>query len=107
MTALQQAVSAILPARHPALDEALDPGEELASAVEVEPAEAWDDESDGDTDMDSKVEIMLTRPGEVHSQADWQPETAKAIARESLLAFARSTNKGKGKGDKGRRFEPS
>ena len=70
------------------------------------PAEAWDIETDGDTAMDASIATMLARLEEAHSTQAGD-EAAKAIAKETLWAFARNATKGKGKGDKGDRFEPT
>ena len=96
MTALQQTVLAIAPPLQPAFDEALE-SKELYNED--------DHDADGDADMDSRVENMLTRLEEVHVQQSGTV-TARDIVKECLIAFASSSHKGKGKGDSSERFEP-
>ena len=54
----------------------------------------------------ARIATMLARLEEAHlTQA--RDEAAKAIVSDTLWAFARNATKGKGKGDKGDRFEPT
>ena len=68
--------------------------------------EDWDLETDGDPEMDASVATMLARLGEAHAQQAGD-EAATAIAKETLRALTRTAMKGRGKGGKGDRFEPT